>query len=93
MVDPGVAHGIYNDPQRELRLRCQLTPALGIERYFAAVFALAAAGQVNRKGLPSPLRLASIAIEHAPGTYQAGIPVALQRAGLAVAATLGRRLP
>ena len=56
------------------------------------MYSLAAAGKTNRKGMPNPLRLAVIARAHF-GTVQLPQPPAwVQKAGLAMAAPLGRAL-
>jgi hypothetical protein len=54
------------------------------------MFALAADGKTNRKGLPNPLRLAVIAGEHFDDVRLPFPPAWLQRAGLALGAPLGR---
>jgi hypothetical protein len=49
-------------------------------------------GKTNRKGLPKPLRLAVIAKAHFDPVRLAFLPVAVQRAGLALGALLGKLL-
>jgi hypothetical protein len=56
------------------------------------MFALAADGKTNRKGMPSPLRLAVIARHHFDDVRLPFPPALVQRAGLAVGAPLGRML-
>jgi hypothetical protein len=56
------------------------------------MFALAAVGKTNRKGLPSPFRLAVIARHHFDDVRLPFPPAALQRAGLALGSPLGRLL-
>jgi hypothetical protein len=54
------------------------------------MFALAADGKTNRKGMPNPLRLAVIADRHFDVVRLPLIPAALQKAALACGAPLGR---
>jgi hypothetical protein len=65
----------------------------GVERYFETVFALAQDGGVDRFGrIRDPLQDALTLWENlVPGTYLAGIPRPLQRAGLGTFAKLARR--
>ena len=54
------------------------------------MFALAADGKTNKKGMPNPLRLAVIAREYFDVVRLPFPPVALQRFGLALGAPTGR---
>jgi hypothetical protein len=54
------------------------------------MFALAADGKTNRKGMPNPVRLAVIANAHFDTVRLPFPPAWLQKAGLAVGAPLGR---
>jgi hypothetical protein len=54
------------------------------------MFALAADGKTNRKGMPNPLRLAVIARAHFDTVRLPQPPAWLQRVGLALGAPLGR---
>jgi len=56
------------------------------------MFTLAAEGKTNRRGMPSPLRLAVIAKAHFDTVRLPFPPAALQRAVLALAAPLGQAL-
>ena len=56
------------------------------------MFALAADGKTNRKGMPSPLRLAVIANAHFDTVRLPFPPALVQRIGLALGAPLGRVL-
>jgi hypothetical protein len=67
-------------------------PALQFESLLETMFALAADGRTNRKGMPNPLRLAVIARAYFD-TVRLPFPSAwLQKAGLALGAPLGRSL-
>ena len=56
------------------------------------MFALAADGKTNRKGMPNPLRLAVIANAHFDTVRLPFPPAWMQRVGLALGAPLGRLL-
>jgi hypothetical protein len=65
-------------------------PALQFEQLLETMFALAADGRTNRKGMPNPLRLAVIARAHFDTVRLPFPPAWMQRAGLALGAPLGR---
>ena len=54
VVEPGQAHKWWNAGEGELVFRCELRPALGFESLIETMFALAAAGKTNKKGMPNP---------------------------------------
>jgi hypothetical protein len=54
------------------------------------MFALAADGKTNRKGMPNPFRLAVIAKHHFDVARLPAVPDVLQRAALVPGALLGR---
>jgi hypothetical protein len=54
------------------------------------MFALAADGRTNRKGMPNPVRLAVIANAHFDTVRLPFPPAWLQKAGLTLGAPLGR---
>jgi quercetin dioxygenase-like cupin family protein len=89
-VEPGTPHKFWNAGDDEVRFMTEIRPALGFERLIETMFSLAAAGKTNRKGLPNPLRLAVIAKAHFDDVRLPFPPVALQRAGLALGAPVGR---
>ena len=91
-VEPGTAHKFWNDGDDEAVFRCEVRPALNFERLLETMFALAADGKTNKKGMPNPLRLAVIARAHFDDVRLPFPPVGLQRFGLAMGAPLGRAL-
>src|SRR6476659_1083762 len=64
LIDPGTAHKFWNAGDETLRFRAEVRPALQFESLIETMFALAADGKTNAKGMPSPLRLAVIANHH-----------------------------
>jgi quercetin dioxygenase-like cupin family protein len=92
VVAPGTPHRFWNAGEGEARFLCEVRPALRFESLIETMFTLAAEGKTNRKGMPSPLRLAVIAKAHFDTVRLPFPPAVLQRAALALAAPLGRAL-
>jgi mannose-6-phosphate isomerase-like protein (cupin superfamily) len=92
VVPPGTPHRFRNAGEGEARFICEVRPALQFESLIETMFSLAAAGKTNRRGMPNPLRLAVIARAHFDTVRLPYPPAVLQRAGLALAAPLGRAL-
>jgi mannose-6-phosphate isomerase-like protein (cupin superfamily) len=92
VVQPGTPHRFWNAGDDEVRFNCTVTPALEFERLIATMYALAAAGKTNRKGMPNPIRLAVIANNHFDDVRLPTIPHKLQKLGLALGAPAGRLL-
>jgi mannose-6-phosphate isomerase-like protein (cupin superfamily) len=91
-VPAGTPHKFWNAGDDEAHFVCEVRPALQFESLLETMFALAADGKTNRKGMPNPLRLAVIANAHFD-TVQLPFPPALvQKLGLALGAALGRVL-
>ena len=61
-----------------------MRPALQFESLLETMFALAADGKTNRKGMPNPLRLAVIANAHFDTVQLPFPPAIVQRIGLAL---------
>jgi quercetin dioxygenase-like cupin family protein len=92
VVAPGTPHRFWNAGESEARFLCEVRPALRFESLIETMFTLAAAGTTNRRGMPSPLRLAVIAKAHFDTVRLPFPPAVLQRAALGLAAPLGRAL-
>ena len=92
LVPAGTPHRFENVGEETAHFVCEVSPALGFEQLIETMFSLAADGKVNRKGLPSPLRLAVIARHHFDDVRLPFPPAWLQRLGLAMGAPLGRLL-
>ncbi len=90
LVPAGRRHQFWNATDEEARFRCEIRPALGFEPLVETMFALAAAGKTNRKGMPNPLRLAVIARAHFDTVRLPFPPVWMQRVGLLLGSPLGR---
>ncbi len=92
VVEPGTPHKFWNAGLAEAHFVAEVRPALQFEQLLETMYALAADGKTNRKGMPNPLRLAVIAKAHFDVVRLPVIPVALQRFGLALGAPVGRLL-
>jgi quercetin dioxygenase-like cupin family protein len=89
-IPAGTPHRFSNAGDDEVRFRCEVRPALQFEQLLETMFALAADGKTNRKGMPNPLRLAVIARAHFDVVRLPFPPAFLQRIGLTLGAPLGR---
>ena len=92
MVEAGTAHRFWNAGEEQVRFVCEVRPALQFESLLETMFALAADGKTNRKGMPNPLRLAVIARAHFDVVRLPFPPAVVQRAGLALGAPVGKVL-
>jgi len=90
VVEAGTPHRFWNAGDDDVRFVCEVRPALEFESLLETMFALAADGKTNKKGMPNPLRLAVIARAHFDTVRLPQPPAWLQRAGLALGAPLGR---
>jgi quercetin dioxygenase-like cupin family protein len=91
-IPAGTPHRFWNAGDEEVRFRCEVRPALQFEQLLETMFALAADGKTNRKGMPNLLRLAVIARAHFDVVRLPFPPAFVQRSGLALGAPLGRLL-
>ena len=89
-VPAGAAHSFRNAGETVARFRCEVRPALQFERFLETMFGLAADGKTNRRGMPSPLRLAVIANAHFDDVRLPHVPAFAQRAALVTGAAVGR---
>jgi mannose-6-phosphate isomerase-like protein (cupin superfamily) len=92
LVEAGTAHRFWNAGDEPLRFVCEVRPALQFEQLLETMFALAADGKTNRKGMPNLLRLAVIARAHFDVVRLPYPPSTVQRMGLALAAPVGKLL-
>jgi len=90
VVEQGTAHKFWNMGNEEVRFVCEMRPALQFESLLETMFALAADGKTNKKGMPNPFRLAVIARAHFDTVRLPQPPAWLQRAGLALGSPVGR---
>ena len=89
-VEPGTRHRFWNAGEEPVSFVCEIRPALQFESLLETMFALAADGKTNRKGMPNPLRLAVIANAHFDTVRLPFPPAWMQKAGLVLGAPLGR---
>jgi quercetin dioxygenase-like cupin family protein len=91
-VPPGTPHKFWNAGDEDAHFVCEVRPALQFEQLIETMFGLAADDKTNRKGMPSPLRLAVIAQHHFDDVRLPFPPAWMQRLGLALGAPVGRLL-
>ena len=89
-VPAGTPHKFWNAGEEEAHFVCEVRPALQFEALLETMFALAADGKTNRKGMPNPLRLAVIASAHFDTVQLPFPPALLQRIALGMGAPLGK---
>jgi mannose-6-phosphate isomerase-like protein (cupin superfamily) len=90
VVPAGTPHKFWNAGDEVAHFVCEVRPALQFESLLETMFALAAQGRTNRKGMPNPLQLAVIARAHFDTVRLPFPPALLQRIGLALGAPVGR---
>jgi mannose-6-phosphate isomerase-like protein (cupin superfamily) len=80
-VEAGTAHRFWNEGDEPVAFHCRISPALQFESLIETMFGLARDGKTNRKGMPNPVRMASIARAHRDVIRLAGVPAWLQDIG------------
>jgi quercetin dioxygenase-like cupin family protein len=85
-------HRFWNAGDETAQFVCEIRPALQFESLLETMFALAADGKTNRKGMPNLLRLAVIANAHFDTVRLPFPPAALQKLGLVLGSPVGRIL-
>jgi len=91
-VPAGTPHKFWNAGDDEAQFVCEIRPALQFESLLETMFALAADGKTNRKGMPNLLRLAVIAHAHFDTVRLPFPPAIVQRIGLGLGSPAGRLL-
>jgi mannose-6-phosphate isomerase-like protein (cupin superfamily) len=89
-VPAGTPHRFWNAGDDVAHFVCEVRPALQFESLLETMFALAADGKTNKKGMPNPLRLAVIAHAHFDTVRLPFPPAIVQRLALALVAPIGR---
>jgi quercetin dioxygenase-like cupin family protein len=92
VISAGTPHTFRNAGDTTAHFVCEVRPALQFESLLETMFALAADGRTNGKGMPNPFQLAVIARAHFDTVRLPFPPAWLQRLGLAIGAPLGRML-
>ena len=89
-VPAGTPHKFWNAGEDVAHFICEVRPALQFESLLETMFALAADGKTNRKGMPNLLRLAVIANAHFDTVRLPFPPALMQRIGLALGSPVGK---
>jgi quercetin dioxygenase-like cupin family protein len=89
-LQPGTDHGFRNSGDTEVRFLTIATPGLELEKFFRAVYGLAADGQAGRDGTPKDPRALATAMADLD-MVMGGLPTRLQRPIVRCLAALARR--
>ncbi len=89
-VPAGTPHAFCNAGAVDARFRAEVSPALHFEELLATMFALAAEGRTNDRGMPNPLQLAVVADAYWDTIRVPFPPAIVQRLGLALLAPVAR---
>jgi quercetin dioxygenase-like cupin family protein len=89
VVPPGTPHRFWNAGEEEAHFLCEVRPALQFEQLIETMFALAADGKTNEKGMPNLLQLAVIANATFDTVRLPFPPAWMQQLGLWVMAPIG----
>ena len=89
-IPAGTPHHFINDGEADAVSIQEFQPALRTAELFDALFALAARGELNERGMPSLLRMAVLAPAFADEIRVVSPPWPLQRAAFALLAPLAR---
>lgn len=93
IVPAGAIHiNCWNAGPNELQMRHSFRPAMGTDIFFETLFTLAMKGMTNARGEVNLLQLAVIGNAIESQTFNAGIPIQLQRMALPALALIGRLL-
>jgi len=90
IVSPGTPHRWWNTTYDEVHIEYVVSPALPLDRFLESVFALSQTGKVNKKGLPSPLRMAPILQNYWDVLYLAKPPLFIQKIVMGMLAVVAR---
>ena len=84
-----VKHQWWNAGDGEVRFRVEVAPARNLEAVLEALATMARDGKLNKRAMPkNPFVLANLG--RFSETYLPGIPIWMQKLGLAMGSTLGR---
>ena len=90
-IPAGTPHVWWNSGSDELRVVLEFRPAGRFAEFITTYFALARAGRVSKRGIPTnPLQLAVTFSAYQDALYATSPPLAVQRILFAVLAPLGR---
>ena len=90
-IPAGAPHRYWNDGREEARQTQTFWPALNIAEFFETYAALAARGELNTRGMPSPLQLAVMIPEFADVIRLTQPPWVVQKAFASALAPIARR--
>lgn len=92
MVPSGTLHTWWNSGTVEVQVRVQLTPAGRNETFLETIYALAASGRTNAKGVPGFLQLSVFAPSYFDTNHIVQPPLFVQRIVFGIIAPFARLL-
>jgi mannose-6-phosphate isomerase-like protein (cupin superfamily) len=90
-IAAGTSHRFWNEGPGDARSIQRFEPALGTAAFFETFFALAAAGELDAKGMPRPLQLAVLVPEFADEIRPVSPPWPVLKALATVLGPIARR--
>lgn len=91
MVEPGTPHTFYNHTEETATVITEWRPGMEMLGFLDKWFELARCGQVNSKGMASPLQTAVLFDSYLDSIALPVLPLALQRVLFRSLGNLGRR--
>jgi mannose-6-phosphate isomerase-like protein (cupin superfamily) len=91
-VQRGTPHNWWNSGDEELHGYVELRPSMNMRDEFEALFALGRAGRTDESGVPNLLQVAVLLDTYPDTIYRAGLPIPVQKAGIALLAPIARML-
>lgn len=89
-VPSNTPHRHWNPTGRPIRVAHEYHPARQVEALICALYALAQAGETDEGGMPNALQLAVLNAAYPENVYLTNLPVAVQKAVIALLAPFGR---
>jgi hypothetical protein len=89
-IPPMTPHSLRYGGDRPIRTVVEYEPAGGFESFLETVYALAADGKTNAKGMPNLLQSAVVGREHLDDYALPKLPLWAQRALFGLLAPIGR---
>lgn len=91
-LPPGTPHTWWNSSDEELHGYVELRPSMNMRDEFEALFALGRAGKTDETGVRNLLQVAVLLDAYPDTIYRAGLPIWVQKFGIALLAPIARLL-
>ena len=90
VVEPGMAHKLWNEGEEDASFEAEIRPALRMETFIETIFGLARDGKVNKAGRPNMLQAAVLLNEYSEEFRLAGVPAIAQTVLFGALAPVGK---